>query len=228
MEEQKLIYKIEDVKVGDYAHYKGYERGLKVIKISKTFDGESLKVELPGDFFISLYMGDTEYLNDSAFLFASRGYDALEQENQVPESDKITNIEDVQVGDIAYFEGSAEGAVVVGVDSDKDDGLRLQVEPPEGVKAIDKAFDLSMFDKVWLRNSSFKHAIRPTQNKQVDKRLPAVQERYEHIFETQEGVRIIYGGLYRGWRIESFLSDKRLLGMLDQSQFPLKDMMEEG
>jgi len=222
MEEQKLIYKMEDVKVGDYAHYKGYERGLKVIKISKPFDGESLKVELPEDFFISLYMGDTEYLNDSAFLFATRGYDDLEQENQVPESDKITDIEDVQVGDIAYYRGAEKGARVVEIALD-DDKSSLAVETPEEYKP----FDLYSYTAVWLQNSFFKHAIRPTQNKLVEKRLPAVQDRYKRIFETQEGVRIIYGGLSRGWRIESFLSDKRLLGMLDQSQFPLKDMMED-
>jgi len=129
-------------------------------------------------------------------------------------------IEDIEVGDIAYFKGIEKGAVVVKVDSNDSDS-RLKVETPEEFKPFNLAGT-----SVWLKNSYFRCAIRQTLNKQVDKRLPAVRDGHEHIFETQKGVRIIYGGF--GWRIESFLSDKRLLGLLDQSQFPLKDMMEEG
>ena len=221
--EEKIIYEIKDVKVGDYAHYKGYERGLKVIKISKPFDGESLKVELPEDFFISLYMGDTEYLNDSAFLFATRGYDDLEQENQVPESDKITDINEVQVGDIAYYEGSEKGSIVVCVDP-RDDNSRLKIETPEEFKSFYLYIDPS---SVWLLDRYFKHAIRPTQNKCVEKSLPEVQEGQARVFATQSQTRIIYDGFPRGWSIEPFLDDERLLELLDPSQFPLKDITDE-
>jgi len=137
------------------------------------------------------------------------------------EETKIINkIEDVQVGDIAYYEGAEKGSIVVGVDPG-DDNSRLKIETPEEFKP----FSTFMRTSVWLKNSYFRYAIRPTQNKPLEKHLPAVQERLEHIFETQEGVRIIYGGF--GWRIESFLDDKRLLGLLDPSQFPLKDITEE-
>ena len=134
----------------------------------------------------------------------------------------IYEIEDVKVGDIAYFEGGENGALVVSVDPYCDNS-RLKVETPEEFKP----FNLWAFSSVWLQNSFFKHAIRPTQNKQVEKRLPDVQEGHSRVFETQEGVRIIYGRVSRGWRIESFLSDKRLLELLDASQFPLKDMTDE-
>ena len=134
----------------------------------------------------------------------------------------IYEIKDVEVGDIAYFEGVENGARVVSLDPE--DSSRLEVEAPEEYKPFNIDGDTS----VWLQNSFFRYAIRTTQNKLVDKRLPDVGEGYERIFETQEGVRVIYDGAkFRGWRIESFLDDKRLLGLLDQSQFPLKDMMEE-
>ena len=80
---------------------------------------------------------------------------------------------------------------------------------------------------MWLKNSYFRYAIRQTLNKPVEKRLPDVQEKQGHIFETQKGTRIIYSGLLRGWMVESFLGDKRLLELLDPSQFPLKDITEE-
>ena len=222
MEEQKLIYKIEDVKVGDYAHYKGYTPGLKVTRKVQPYNGASLAVEMPKDLFLSEAAGQSVFLEDSAFLFATRGYDDLEKENQVSESDKITNINEVQVGDIAYFEGVEKGTLVVSLDPE--DSSRLEVEAPEEYKPFNIDGDTS----VWLQNSSFRYAIRPTQNKLVEKRLPDVQVGQTRMFETQSQTRIIYdGSKFRSWIIESFLSDEQFLELLDPSQFPLKDITEE-
>ena len=134
----------------------------------------------------------------------------------------INNIEDVEAGDIVYYKGAENGARVVEI-APGDDKSSLAVETPEEYKP----FDLYSYTAVWLQNSFFRYAIRTTQNKLVEKRLPAVQDRQGHIFETQKGTRIIYSGVLRGWMVESFLGDKRLLELLDPSQFPLKDMMEE-
>ena len=134
----------------------------------------------------------------------------------------IYKIEDVEVGDIAYFEGVENGARVVSLDP-YEENSRLKVETPEEIKP----FNLWAFSSVWLRDSFFRYAIRQTLNKPVEKSLPALQERQGHIFETQKGVRIIYGVLSHSWGIESFLDDKRLLELLDPSQFPLKDITEE-
>ena len=132
-------------------------------------------------------------------------------------------LKDIEVGDIAYFKGIEKGAVVVKVDPNDSDS-RLKVETPEEFKP----FNLDEDTSVWLKNSYFRYAIRQTLNKPVEKRLPDVQEGHVRVFEIQEGVRIYYdGSKFRPWRIESFLDDKRLLGLLDPSQFPLKDMMEE-
>ena len=134
----------------------------------------------------------------------------------------IFKIEDVKVGDIAYYEGAEDGAVVVKVDP-LDDRARLKIETPEEYKP----FNIDGDSSVWLRNSCFEHAIRPTQNKFVGKRLPNMRGGNVRVFETLSGTRIIYRGLFRGWRIESHLDDKRLLELLDTSQFPLKDITEE-
>ena len=134
----------------------------------------------------------------------------------------IKKIEDVKVGDIADYKGAEKGARVVEIAHD-DDKSSLAVETPEEYKP----FDLYSYTAVWLKNSYFRYAIRQTLNKPVEKRLPDVQEKQGHIFETQKGTRIIYSGLLRGWMVESFLGDKRLLELLDQSQFPLKDITEE-
>ena len=134
----------------------------------------------------------------------------------------IYKIEDVEVGDIAYFEGIEKGAVVVNLDSE--DSSRLQVETPEEYKPFNIFGDTS----VWLQNSFFKHAIRPSQNKRVEKRLPDVQVGQVRVFKTPSQTRIIYdGSKFRPWIVESYLSDKRLLELLDPSQFPLKDLTEE-
>ena len=134
----------------------------------------------------------------------------------------IHDIENVEVGDIAYFEGIEKGAVVVKVDPDDSDS-RLKVETPEEFKP----FNLDEYTSIWLKNRYFRRATRQTLNKPVEKRLPAVRDGHGHIFETQKGTRIIYSGLLRGWMVESFLGDKRLLELLDPSQFPLKDITEE-
>ena len=139
------------------------------------------------------------------------------------EEKTINKIEDVEVGDIAYFEGVEDGVRVVSVDPHDRYRSRLEVEAPEEYRPFNIFGDIS----VWLRNSCFEYAMRPPQNKLGKKRIPAVQERQEHIFETQKGIRVIYGGLSRGWRVESFLGDKRLLELLDPSEFPLKDITEE-
>ena len=135
----------------------------------------------------------------------------------------IYEIKDVKVGDIAYYEGAEKGSIVVGVDPD-DYRSRLKIETPEEFKPFNVYGDTS----VWLQNSYFTHAIRPTQNKLVEKSLPDVQVGQARVFETQSQTRIVYdGSKFRSWRIESFLSDKRLLELLDPSQFPLKDITEE-
>ena len=139
------------------------------------------------------------------------------------EEQVIYEIEDVKVGDIAYYEGVENGAVVVDVEPD-DHRCRLAIEVPEEFKPFNSWEESS----VWLRNSSFRYAIRPTQNKPVEKRLPDVQEGHSRGFETPSGTRIVYDGAkFRGWSIEPFLSDESLLGLLDPSQFPLKDITEE-
>ena len=138
------------------------------------------------------------------------------------EEKTINEIKDVEVGDIAYFEGVENGARVV--DVDPQDSSRLEVEAPEEYKPFNIFGDTS----VWLQNSCFKHAIRPTQNKLVEKSLPDVQVDQVRVFETQSRTRIIYdGSKFRPWIVESYLSDKRLLELLDPSQFPLKDLTEE-
>ena len=139
------------------------------------------------------------------------------------EEKTIYKIEDVEVGDIAYYEGAEKGSIVVSVDSHDVYSRRLSVETPEEFKP----FNVYEYTSVWLQNSYFKYAIRPTQNKLVEKRLPEVQEGQARVFATQTQTRIIYDGFPRGWSIESFLSDKRLLELLDASEFPLKDITEE-
>ena len=72
----------------------------------------------------------------------------------------INKIEDVEVGDIAYFEGVENGARVVSLDP-YEEGSRLKVETPEEFKP----FNLWAFSSVWLRDSFFRYAIRQTQKK---------------------------------------------------------------
>ena len=129
-------------------------------------------------------------------------------------------IEDIEVGDIAYFKGIEKGAVVVKVDTNDSCVFRLKVETPEEFNPL-KLAETS----VWLKNSYFRYATRQTLNKPVEKSLPAVRNGHAHVFETQSGARIFYGG--SKWSVEPLLSDERLLELLDPSQFPLKDITEE-
>ena len=134
----------------------------------------------------------------------------------------IYEIEDVEVGDIAYFEGVENGARVLEIDPE--DSRRLKVETPEEYKP----FNIYRKTSVWLQNSCFRYAIRRAQNKVVEKRLPDVQVDQVRVFETQSQTRIIYdGSKFRPWIIESFLGDERFLELLDASQFPLKDITKE-
>jgi len=151
-----------------------------------------------------------------------RTYYATQHPHTVEEQKLIYKIEDVEVGDIAYFEGYEKGAVVVKVEPSGSNS-RLKIETPEELKP----FNLFGDTAVWLQDSCFQHATRPTQNKLVDKRLPTVSKGHVRVFETQEGVRIIHDGFPRGWSIELLLSDELLLELLDPSQFPLKDITEE-
>ena len=138
------------------------------------------------------------------------------------EEKPIYKIEDVEVGDIAYFAGVENGARVV--DLDPEDSSRLEVEAPEEYKPFNIFGDTT----VWLQNSYFRYAIRPTQNKLGKKSLPDVQVGQVRVFETSSQTRIIYdGSKFRPWIIESFLGDESFLELLDASQFPLKDITEE-
>ena len=134
----------------------------------------------------------------------------------------IYDIENVEVGDIAYFEGIEKGAEVVKVDPNDSDS-RLKVETPEEFKPFNLAGA-----SVWLKNSYFRRATRQILNKQVETSLPAVSEGHAREFETQEGVRVRYdGSKFHPWRVISSIGSERFTRMLDTAQFPLIDITEE-
>lgn len=134
----------------------------------------------------------------------------------------IYEIKNVEVGDIVYYEGAENGAVVVVVDPNN--SSRLKIKTPEEFQP----FNAYGATAVWLRNSCFRYAIRQTQDKVAEKSLPEVREGHSRVFKTSSGTRIIYDrAKFREWTIEPLLSDERLLELLDPSQFPLKDITEE-